>query len=276
MTLIGICILVANILFSWKGLSNTAFFDSYKFEVGPILAARDFKRLLTSGFLHLSWGHLVLNLFGLYAFAAPLEYLLGPGQFLLLYFGSLVGGNLLALLIHRHHPEYSAAGASGAVCGLVFAATVLIPGMSLGIFMLPFSIPAWLYGLVYVAFTMWAIRSGRDNVGHEAHLGGALIGMVLAFLMEPMSLVTNYPVILLITIPTILFIILIIRRPELLLIDNLYYRKHKDFYSIDHRYNAARQEQQLEIDRILDKIGRSGMSSLSRKERERLERHGRG
>lgn len=274
MTLIGICILVACIFMSWKGLSNAAFFDGYKFEVGPILGARDFKRIISSGFLHVSWGHLVLNLFGLYAFGAAVESALGTASFLLIYFGSMIGGNLLALFIYRHHADYSSAGASGAICGLIFASTVLFPGMSLGIFLLPFHIPAWLYGLIYIAFTMWAIRSGRDNIGHEAHLGGALIGMLLAILMRPESLLENYVAILLITVPTILFIIFIIRRPDALLIDNIYYRKHKDFYSIDHHYNAARRDAEREMDRILDKISRSGMSSLSRQEREYLERMG--
>lgn len=271
MTLLGILILVAIIFVSYKGLNNTAFFDAYKFEVGPILDRSDYKRLITSGFLHVSWGHLVLNLFGLYAFGAAIERALGPGGFLLVYFGSMIGGGLLALLIHRKHPDYSSAGASGAVCGLIFAGTVLFPGMQLGILFLPFSIPAWLFGLIYIGFTMWAIRDGRDNVGHESHLGGALVGMVLAILMEPLSIVNNYLTVLLITVPTILFIIFIIRRPGALLIDNLYYRRHQDFYNIDHRYNARRREKEAEIDRILDKIGRSGMDSLSKRERELLE-----
>lgn len=272
MTPLGICILVITIFFSWKGLGNNAFFDGYKFEVGPILTTRDYTRLVSSGFLHVSWGHLVLNLFGLYAFSAAIEVALGWYGFLLIYFGSMIGGNLLALFIHRHHADYSSAGASGAICGLIFASTVLFPGMNLGIFLLPFQLPAWLYGTVYVAFTMWAIRSGRDNVGHEAHLGGALIGMLLAIMIRPDSLVENFLPVLLITVPTLLFIVLIIRRPEVLLIDNLFYRKHHDFHSIDHRYNAAKREQEREIDRILEKISRSGMSSLSKREREYLER----
>lgn len=271
MTLLGICILVAIIFVSYKGLRNTAFFDGYKFEVGPILEGRDYKRLLTSGFLHVSWGHLVLNLFGLYAFGAAIERALGVGGFLLIYFGSMIGGGLLALLIHRRHPDYSSVGASGAICGLVFASTVLFPGMQLGILFLPFRIPAWLFGMIYIFFTMWAIREGRDNVGHEAHLGGALIGMALAIMMEPLSLTTNYLTILLITVPTILFIVFIIRRPDALLIDNLYYNRHKDFYNIDHHYNAARREKEAEIDRILDKISRKGMESLSKRERDVLE-----
>jgi hypothetical protein len=195
---------------------------------------------------------------------------LGSLNFLLIYFASLVGGGLLSLLIHRHHGSYSSVGASGAVCGVMFASVALYPQVAIGLFPLPFSMPSWLYALLFVAFSIYGIRSKRDNIGHDAHLGGALVGMVLALILHPEAFAENYGTILLILIPAVVFVYIIITRPEVLFVDNLFYKTQKDFYSVDHEWNARRADQQQEVDRILDKIGRSGMGSLSRKERQTL------
>src|SRR5664279_1898625 len=172
--IITLILIIVNIAFSYKGFTNETFFEGYKFEVDRILINKDYKRLVTSGFLHVSWTHLILNMFSLYAFSGSIESDLGGLQFLLIYFVSLVGGNLLCLFIHRNHGDYSAVGASGAVSGIIFASIALYPGMGIGFFGLPFSIPGWLYGILYVLYSIYGIKSGKDNIGHEAHLGGAL------------------------------------------------------------------------------------------------------
>ncbi|MBC7423513.1 MAG: rhomboid family intramembrane serine protease, partial [Ferruginibacter sp.] len=123
------------------------------------------------------------------------------------------------------------------------------------------------YGIVYVGYSIYGIKSKKDNIGHEAHLGGALIGMAVAIIMEPEALVENYIPILLIALPTIGFIYLIITKPQILLVDNLFFKTHNDDYSIDHQYNKKRAIQQRQIDKILDKIGKEGISSLSKKEK---------
>src|ERR1700733_117768 len=139
--IIGIIILIANIAFSYKGFTSKRFFESYKFEVDKILINKDYKRLVTSGFLHVSWMHLIFNMLSLFLFSRMLESFIGGFQFLLIYMISLVGGNLLALLVHKNHGDYSSVGASGAVCGIIFASIALFPGFSIGFFILPISIP---------------------------------------------------------------------------------------------------------------------------------------
>ena len=142
--------------------------------------------------------------------------------------------------------------------------------MGIGFFGLPLSIPSWLYGILYVLYSIYGIKSKKDNIGHEAHLGGALVGMTVAILMEPSAFTENYITILIISVPTIAFIYLIITRPQLLLVDNLYYKKHNNFYSIDHKYNAENTDRQNEIDKLLDKINKKGMESLSKREKAKL------
>jgi hypothetical protein len=160
------------------------------------------------------------------------------------------------------------------VNGIIFAAIAIFPGMKIGLFLIPLSIPAWFYGLLFVGFSIYGIRSRRENVGHEAHLGGALVGMLVALMMEPSAIVRNYVPILILIIPTLAFIILIIRRPDFLLVQNLFY-KRSHAYSIDHKYNEQKAKKQFDIDKILEKIHKRGMNSLTRKERQQLNEYSR-
>lgn len=262
-------LIVINVIVSYKGFNNQTFFDGYKFEVNAILKHKDYKRLITSGFLHVGWLHLVLNMFSLYVFSDNVETVLGGWKFIVVYFVSLVGGDLLSLFVHKHHSDYNSVGASGAVCGIIFASIALFPSMEIGIFGLP--IPGWLYGIAYVAGSIYGIKSQKDNIGHEAHLGGALIGMLTALAFAPEALQYNYPTILLITIPAIVFIYLIITKPHILLVDNLFVKSNLPYYNIDQKYNAEKKIEADTVDAILDKINRRGIDSLTKREKGVLE-----
>ncbi len=271
--IIGLLLIITNIAFSYKGFTNQLFFNNYKFGVDGVLIKKDYLRLITSGFLHVNWTHIIFNLMSLYAFSGLLETQLGSLYFLLIYFTSLIFGNLLALFVHRHHGDYSAVGASGAVCGVIFASIALFPGLGIGFFGLPFSIPSWIYGILYISYSIYGIKSNKDNIGHEAHLGGALAGMLLAIILQPISLKENYLTIFVITVPTIVFIYLIITKPQFLLIDNYFFKTHKKYYNIDHKYNEAKVNKQKELDKLLDKISRKGIDNLSQKEKKKLEEY---
>jgi membrane associated rhomboid family serine protease len=266
----GFILIIINVAFSYKGFTNGLFFDGYKFEVDKILINKDYKRLVTSGFLHVSWTHLIFNMISLYAFSGLLETQIGGGKFLIVYFASLIGGDLLSLFVHKNHGDYNAVGASGAVSGIIFASIALFPGMGVGFFGLPFSIPSWLYGILYILYSIYGIKSSKDNIGHDAHLGGALVGMTVALLIQPAAFLENYLTILVIAVPTIVFIYLIITRPQILLVDNFYFKTHKNYYSVDHKYNEEKVTKQKEIDKILDKINKKGIESLNSKEKEIL------
>ncbi len=265
-------IVLANFIISFNGFNDRRFYNRLVFQVEKILAYKDYKRIVTSGFLHVNWWHLLFNMFTLYAFGGTLESSLGALQFVLIYFLSLIGGNLLSLFIHRQHGGYRSVGASGAIAGVIFAAIALFPGLNLSFFGIPLPIPAWLFGLVYILISIYGIRSRKDNVGHDAHLGGALLGMAVAILFHPEVLAQNYLAILIITLPALIFLYVIITRPHFLLVDNYFFRNQEDFYSIDHKYNQERANKQKEIDRILEKIHKKGIKSLTRQERELLKR----
>jgi membrane associated rhomboid family serine protease len=262
--MISLLIIVVTVVISYKGFKDRFFFEKYEFGVDKVRLYRDYKRLITSGFLHVNWMHLIFNMLGLYFFSGALEVY----QFLLIYFASMVGGNLLSLIVYKNQGDYTSVGASGAVCGVIFASIALEPRASILLFFIP--MPGWIFGLLYIGMTIYGVRSKRDNIGHEAHLGGAMIGMLLAICLQPAALMKNYIYILIITIPTLVFIYLIITRPHILLIDNLFFKTHTDHYSIDHKYNEKKTNQQQEIDKILDKISKRGINSLSQKEKQML------
>lgn len=268
----SLVLIVINIWFTYKGLKSHSFFEDNKFQVDKLLVNKEYKRIFSSSFLHLDWSHLFFNMISLWFFSSSIEAALGPIPFLLVYFISIAGGDILSLVVHRNHGDYSSVGASGAVCGIIFATVALFPGMDIRLFgVIPF--PGWLYGLLYVGYSVYGIRSKRDNVGHEAHLGGALAGMLAALVFVPSAISENLVTILLIFIPGVVFIYLIITKPSVLMVDNLFFKNHEDFYSIDHRYNAEKQMRQKELDRILEKIYKTGMESLTKKEKEKLKEY---
>ena len=268
---VGLALIILNFAVSYKGFNTGLLFDGYKFEVDRILIDKDYGRLITSGFLHVNWMHLIFNMLSLYAFSDLLEWRLGPLNFAIIYFASLIGGNILALFVHRQHGDYSAVGASGAVCGVIFASIALFPGIGVGFFGMPYSIPSWGYGLLFVGISIFGIKSNKDNIGHEAHLGGALVGMLTAIIMQPEALKENYLPILATVVPTVVFIFLIITRPHILLTNNSFFESNKkDHYDIDHIYNEKRTNKEKELDKLLEKISKKGMSSLSTKEKNRL------
>ena len=261
-------------LTSYKGFQDSEFLDEYIFDVDGILIDKDYKRLISSGFLHGGWWHLIFNMFALISFGETVEMLFGLTNFLLLYFLSLVGGNLFALYIHRNHGDYRALGASGAISGVIFAAVVLMPTSKMGFMFIPVDFPMWLFGIIFVIASIFGIKGQVGNIGHEAHLGGAIVGILFTILLYPEVLQNNLWIVAALLIPSILFLTLLVRNPEIMLIDNYWgseIAKAKDWWA---RRNEAQEDYvdpQEEVDRILMKIRKSGMESLTRQERATLD-----
>ncbi len=275
MGILSLILIIANVLVSYRGFKDSIFYNKYKFNVDAVLLYKDYKRLVTSGFLHVNWMHLIFNMLALYFFSGSIEMSLGPVKFLLIYFLSLIGGDLLSLFIHRHDGSYDSVGASAGVSGLIYAAIALFPGMKIGLLFIPIGIPGWLFGLIYVLYSIYGIRSGRNNIGHDAHLGGALIGLIVAIIMHPSVVITNTWPIVIIMLPSVVFIYIIITRPHSLFIDNYFFNKHSNATTIDHKYNIEKRSKEQEIDRILEKIHKKGMKSLTDNERQMLQEYSR-
>lgn len=269
--IVSLLIIAANVYISYRGFKDSVFYNRYVFEVEKVTVFKQYDRLVTSGFLHVNWMHLIFNMISLYLFSSSLAGQLGVFAYLLIYFGSLIAGNLFSLLLHKKDGDYSSVGASGAVSGIIFASIALFPGFNIGLLFLPISFPAWIFGLIFILYSIYGIRSRSNNIGHEAHLGAAVAGMLIAILLEPSILTYNYFPILIILIPCIVFIYIIIKMPHYLFVDNLFYKKHNRFYTIEDLYNAEKIDVQKKVDQILEKIHQKGMQSLTKKEKEILD-----
>ncbi len=267
---ISLIIIVLNFIVSYKGFKDALFFEKYSFRIDAVTIQKDYKRLITSGFLHVNWMHLIFNMLSLYFFSDALEGFIGSTYYLIIYMSGLIGGNLLSILIHKHHSGYSSVGASGAIFAIIFSAIALFPGMSIGLFFIP--IPGWLFGLAFVLFSIYGIHSPKGNIGYDAHLGGGLTGMLVAILMFPSALVNNALTILIVAVPAIVFILFILYKPEALLINDYFFRSRRT-YTVEDRYNVSKLNKQKELDRLLEKIHNKGINSLSKKEREMLKEY---
>ena len=200
-------IICANVLFSMRGFKEYSFFERYKFNINS-LNNGDFKRLFSSGFLHLDWQHLLFNMLTLYFFSYSVVLQLGVFNFYLIYFISLLTGNLLSFYFHKKESHYSAVGASGAVTGILYAAILLNPGMKMFIYFIPIPIPSYIVGVGYLLFSIYGMKTKIGNIGHDAHFGGAVGGYIITLMLAPEIVEYHLMMVLLLAAPIILLFLL--------------------------------------------------------------------
>ena len=205
--MITIALIGANALASYKGFNDFEFFEKYKFSIGAIKKG-EFIRMLSSGFLHVNMQHLIFNMFSLYFFAPVVINALGTLLFLVVYFGSLIVGNVLSYKFHENEYHYTAVGASGAVMGVIYSAILLQPGMSLYLFLIPIPIPSYIFGVGYLLYSIYGMKAKNDNIGHDAHFGGAIGGYVLTLMFASYLFKTNITIIGILAIPILLLFVL--------------------------------------------------------------------
>lgn len=141
--------------------------------------------LLTSGFLHANIGHLFVNMFTLYFFGPVMEQLLGPYYFLGLYLTGLIVAGIPSVIKFRNDPNYATLGASGAVGSVLFAFILLFPLENIYLILIPIPIPAFVFAIAYLLYSMYASKQARGKINHEAHLAGAIWGMVYLVIFVP-------------------------------------------------------------------------------------------
>jgi membrane associated rhomboid family serine protease len=206
MNAILIGIIVANVLMSYKGFNDLSFFRKYEFHVGSIRAGEQI-RMFSSGFLHADFSHLIFNMLTLYFFAPVVIEYLGDFSFALIYVGSLIFGSLLTMLLHKNDYSYRAVGASGAVTGVLYSAILLQPDMMLGLFFI-IPIPAYLFGILYLMYSIYGMKAKNDNIGHTAHFGGAIGGYVITLVKDPQLFVDHTLMVILLAIPIVILFVM--------------------------------------------------------------------
>ncbi|PQB04217.1 rhomboid family intramembrane serine protease [Aureitalea marina] len=204
---VTLIIIAANVIFSLKGFNDYGFFEKYKFNIAGIRRGENV-RMISSGFLHVDFTHLLFNMLTLYFFANVVIVNVGVLRFALIYLASLLVGNLLSFYFHKDEYHYSAVGASGAVTGILYSAILFYPDMGLYLFFIPIPIPAWIFGLLYLLYSIYGMKNRVGNIGHDAHFGGAIAGYLLTILFNPELLQTNLWIVLVLAAPIILLFLL--------------------------------------------------------------------
>jgi membrane associated rhomboid family serine protease len=167
-------------LYLYPGLLDWGMFRPYR-----MMRKRSWHELITSGFLHANFAHLFVNMFVLLFFGTELERSLGSVNLIILYISGVIISSLPTLIKFKNDPGYATVGASGAVGSVLFAFIFLFPTEKLILILLPVPIPAWLFAILYLAYSIYESKRRKGKINHEAHIAGALWGILYMILFIP-------------------------------------------------------------------------------------------
>ncbi|WP_158796486.1 rhomboid family intramembrane serine protease [Pedobacter sp. L105] len=182
---------VASIIFiftlvtSIYALNDPTLYGKFMLHPYSVYRKKNVYTLITSGLIHGSWMHLIFNMFTFYFFAFTLESTIGSVQFGLVYFIGLVLSDIPSVFKHKNDFHYHSLGASGAISSVLFSYILFYPLNTLMIFPLPIPIWAALFGVLYLVYSYYMSKSSRDNINHDAHLFGAIAGVVVTIILVP-------------------------------------------------------------------------------------------
>ncbi len=178
-------IFVITILTSIMAFSNDNLYGNMVLHPYSVYRKQRVYTVITSGLIHNDWMHLFFNMLSYYFFAFNLEKVLGHWQFGLLYVASLILSDLPTVYKHRNDDWYHSLGASGAVSAVIFSFIMFSPLTKMLIMPIPIGIPAVLFGVLYLIYCNYASKHSRDNINHDAHMFGALSGLLITIILYP-------------------------------------------------------------------------------------------
>ena len=180
-------------LASIQAFQNRSVFYKMLFNPTLITGNKEWHRFITHGFIHADFPHLIFNMLTLYFFGPSVETkfiaVFGAGKgiflFILLYIGGIVLSSYPSFEKQKHNTGYNAVGASGAVSAVVLSWILIFPTSKLSFIILPFfGIPGFIFGLAYMLYSSYMAKRNTDNIGHDAHLWGAVFGLVFTSLIH--------------------------------------------------------------------------------------------
>ena len=184
---VTLVLIAITVLVSWQAFEKPQLLGRLILWPPAVDRRRQYDRLLTHGFIHADWQHLLFNMITLFFFGGTIERAfapyIGPVGFLLFYLSAILVAILPTYLRHRHDPNYRSLGASGAVSAVLFASILINPWSLLLVFFIP--MPAIVFGVCYIGYSIWMDKRGGDNINHSAHLWGAGYGVLFTAMMEP-------------------------------------------------------------------------------------------
>lgn len=187
-----LAIVALTCLVSILAFNNPVLLGRLQFNPYAIKHYKQGYRFFTYGLVHAGWGHLAINMFVLWSFGRIVYtiYLhlfgnLGILYFILLYIGGIMFSVLFDFGRHKNDQWYNAVGASGAVSAVVFASIILYPSGGVYLFFIPIEIPSPIFGILYLFYSAYMAKRGRDNIGHDAHFWGAIFGVIFTIALKP-------------------------------------------------------------------------------------------
>lgn len=166
-------------------LRDHSLIDRWAFRPYEFVHNKKYHTILTSGFVHSDLPHLIFNGLTFYFFAFTIEKQFGSLEFFVIYFCSMIIADLPSLKKFKDYPRFASLGASGAISGVLFSFILLAPKAKLGLIIIPFvPIPAFVFGLLYLAWEQYSSKRS-DGINHQAHIWGALSGIVLTIILIP-------------------------------------------------------------------------------------------
>jgi membrane associated rhomboid family serine protease len=194
---ITLVILLLTCVISFTAFSNEKIISDLIFYPAAVTNRNQWYRFITCGFIHADFMHLAFNMYTFYLFGGMVENAFkdifleaGKPLYAIMYFASLIACLLPTYFKHRNNYHYQSLGASGAVSAVIFIGIFLNPTMGLGIFPLPFHIPAFIFGPIYLLVSAYLAKKGHGNINHSAHIWGAIFGIV--FLVVTCQFLSNF------------------------------------------------------------------------------------
>ncbi len=188
-------IIAFTVIISLWGFNNPDVKNKLMHTPYKVSMLKEYYRLLSSGFIHADYMHLIFNMYAMYIFGEVVEktfvYNFGSNgnmYFLLLYFLGIIISSLPDTIKHKDHAYYNSLGASGGVSSIVFASIIISPLNKLMMLPIPLPMPAWIFAILYLSYSMFMNKRQSDNINHMAHVWGALWGIAFMFLVSPHSI----------------------------------------------------------------------------------------
>ncbi len=184
MTLI---IILVNIGISLMAFQNPFWIEKYKFNPYRMKMYGEHYRWISHGFVHANWTHLAFNMISLYFFGSYCEQIFQPSfVFIFFYLIAIVVSSIPDYFKNLNNPYYGAIGASGAVSAVIFSMVLFAPWSTIYVYFFPLYFI--LYAILYVFYSYYMSKNGGDNIGHMAHLSGAIFGIVATVIYRPESI----------------------------------------------------------------------------------------
>ena len=187
-----IIVIVITSLISFHSFRDQKVFDKLLFSAYRIKHNKEYYRFISNVLVHSDVTHLMFNMFSLFFLGEALEFFLidayglnlGEMHFLFIYIFGGIFANIYSYYKHQDNPSYRSVGASGAVSAVIFATIIWKPDMELMLLFIPIAIPAYIFGPIYLAFEYYAHKRGNTGIAHDAHIGGAIFGILYVLIIN--------------------------------------------------------------------------------------------